>query len=794
MSDPHPPAGEPLESLVTEATDAFMDRVHRGERPDVEEYARRYPPIAGILRRLLPAVRLMGPPGSGPAWLAPPPPEAAEALGRLGDFQLVREIGRGGMGVVYEAEQVSLGRCVALKVLPLAAALDPRQLQRFRLEAQAAAHLHHAHIVPIHSVGCERGTYYYAMQYVEGRSLAEVIAQLRQDNGAELGGRQVLPPTVELPAAADRLARGPGVPPGTAEQTADEHRLATVQSVRNAAYFQTVAALGIQAAEALEYAHTMGVVHRDVKPANLLLDGQGNIYVTDFGLAQLQGDPGLTLTGDLVGTLRYMSPEQAQARRGVLDHRTDIYSLGATLYELLTLAPAYDAPDRHALLQQIAEAEPVPPRQRNTGLPADLETIVLKAMAKEPERRYASAKALADDLKRFQEHRPILARRPTALERAGKWSRRHRRVVAAAVALLLLAVVGFAVSTALIAREQWRTKAAHDRLAEEEARTRAAYEAEAAQRARAEASFRQARQVLDFFTEVSEEELADKPELQGLRRRLLEEALKYYRDFIEQCPDAPVLQAQLAASHLRVAAILDEIGSKAEALTSLELARKLQENLVRNRPNAPELQSGLLSIYHRFGLLRGGRELDLLAQKSVQQDLKLSEDQGKEVARFRDNRREAFRESRSLSPEEWRAKFEELAAQEAALGTLLNPEQAVRLRQIALQQRGIEAFADPEVAKVLRLTQEQKERIWALTDETRRLTGGGVRPGDFRPEEGKRIAEAWRNAHDRILNVLTDEQKARWKELTGEPFKGKLRSHHRGGFGQRHGPWGPKGP
>src|SRR5262249_1567674 len=252
---------------------------------------------------------------------------------------------------------------------------------------------------------------------------------------------------------------------------------------------------------------------------------------------------------------------QALGQRSVIDPRTDIYSLGATLYELLTLIPPFDAAERHPLLRQIVDHEPVSLRQRNSAVPVDLETIIQKAMAKEPARRYATARALADDLRCFLEHRPILARRPTLIERTAKWARRHRALVAAAVCLLLLAAVGLGVSTALIAREQYRTRQAFEQLAAGQARTKAAFDAEAAQRARAEASFRQAREIVDFFTEVSEEALADKPELQGLRRKLLGAALEYYRDFIEQRRDDPSLQSQLAASHLRVATILDEIGS-----------------------------------------------------------------------------------------------------------------------------------------------------------------------------------------------------------------------------------------
>ncbi|HKB36427.1 MAG TPA: serine/threonine-protein kinase, partial [Gemmataceae bacterium] len=204
-----------------------------------------------------------------------------------------------------------------------------------------------------------------------------------------------------------------------------------------------VAEWGVQAAEALEHAHQLGVVHRDVKPANLMIDGQGQLWVTDFGLARTAAEAGLTLTGDLVGTLRYMSPEQALARHGLVDHRTDVYSLGVTLYELLTLRPAFAGKDRQELLRQIAFEEPTAPRKLTPAIPAELETIVLRALAKEPRERYATAQDLADDLRRFLDDQPIRARRPTVLQRLRKFARRHRAVVrTAAIALIALLVLG----------------------------------------------------------------------------------------------------------------------------------------------------------------------------------------------------------------------------------------------------------------------------------------------------------------------------------------------------------------
>jgi tetratricopeptide (TPR) repeat protein len=450
MSDAPAPKELSAESLVAEAADDFLDRLGRGERPRVEEYTARYPRIADVLRQVLPALQVMRSvtpesAADGAAVAGPPP------VGCLGDFRIVREVGRGGMGVVYEAEQISLGRRVALKVLPFAAALDARQLQRFKNEAHAAGQLHHPHMVPIHFVGSERGVHFYAMQLIDGQSLAEVVSQLRQRAGREPaapGG-----PPGSLSRLVGDLASGrwaPDAPAAAGQQptgpAADtDPRLApgraTERSITNRAFFRTAARLGVQAAEALEQAHQLGVIHRDVKPANLLVDGRCHLWVTDFGLAQVQGDTRLTLTGDVLGTLRYMSPEQALARRGLVDHRTDVYSLGVTLYELLTLEPAVAGSDRAEILRRIAQEEPAPPRRLNRAVPAELETVVLKALAKDPAERYATAQELADDLQRFLEDKPIRARRPTAAQRLGKWCRRHKAVVAGAGVLALVAVL-----------------------------------------------------------------------------------------------------------------------------------------------------------------------------------------------------------------------------------------------------------------------------------------------------------------------------------------------------------------
>jgi serine/threonine protein kinase len=339
----------------------------------------------------------------------------------LGDFRIVREIGRGGMGVVYEAQQLSLGRRVALKVLPFAAMLDRQQLARFKNEARAAATLDHPNIVAVHSIGIDRGVHYYAMQLVDGQSLAQVVEQLRRQNDVgcsmlDVGSRPAS--TIQHPTSNIQH-------PISSSDTAPFAHLMTLTDVDSREYFKAIAQLGIQAAEALDHAHQHGILHRDVKPANLLVDDTGKLWVTDFGLARMEQDAGMTMTGDLLGTLRYMSPEQALAKRVVVDHRSDIYSLGVTLYELLTLKCAFTGDDRQELLRQIAFEEPTKPRQLNGRISRDLETVVLKAIEKNAADRYATAKELADDLRRFIECKPIAARRPTLAQRAGKWARRH---------------------------------------------------------------------------------------------------------------------------------------------------------------------------------------------------------------------------------------------------------------------------------------------------------------------------------------------------------------------------------
>jgi serine/threonine protein kinase/Tfp pilus assembly protein PilF len=584
--DPALLADGSLEVELGKVADDYLSRLDHGEKPELEEFLRRYPRLASFLPKILPALdemRPVMPSSTGPQSKAP-------VLGCLGDYRLLREIGRGGMGVVYEAEQISLGRRVALKVLPFAGTLDAKQLQRFKNEAQAAAQLHHTNIVPVFAVGQERGVHYYAMQFIEGQTLAALIHELRKAAGLEL------PDTLPGSSGCSNGVRSATPAPAQAEcaagleETPHVAPIVTEHSTKRASFYRTAAALGKQAAEALEHAHLLGVVHRDIKPANLILEERGNLWVTDFGLARFQRDAGLTLTGDLLGTLRYMSPEQALAQRGLVDHRSDIYSLGATLYELLTLHPVLEGSDRRELLRQIAWEEPRPPRRLNREIPVELETIVLKALAKEPGERYATGQELADDLQRFLDDRPVLAQRPTRAQQLKKWLRRHRVVVWIMAALSVMALIGSIAAAVLIYQEQQRTFEAFKR--------------EADQRRRAETNLRIALEALDeIYLKVVEDNLPRDPQREAEYRELLQKSLSFYEQFAQTNRAEPLVRLETGRAYLRIGTIHQKLGQHDKAEQSYQESARLLKELSDYFPSDPVARQELAKAHQHLGLL-----------------------------------------------------------------------------------------------------------------------------------------------------------------------------------------------
>jgi serine/threonine protein kinase len=493
-------SGSSQYDLLDRLAEEFAERFRRGERPSLEEYVTRYPQLAEEIRNLFPAmveVEQVEQDRREPA--EQPAGGTALPLQQLGDYHILREIGRGGMGIVYEAEQQSLGRRVALKVLPPHTLRDPQRLLRFRREAKAAARLHHTNIVPVFGVSNHEETHYYVMQLIQGQGLDEVLAELkrlRRSRGlpstvdrvasrsvanalsavavaqALLSGQFSAPRVGFDPSPANGQApagvavqapstepagEGPHPAPASSSAVWPGQSGQSQLSESGREYWQSVGRIGIQVAEALGYAHSQGILHRDIKPSNLLLDTHGTVWITDFGLAKAADSDDLTHTGDLVGTFRYIAPERFQ---GHTDVRSDVYSLGLTLYELLTLQPAFQAADRNQLIEQVLHEEPARPRKLNPQVPRDLETIVLKAMAKDPAHRYPTAAELAADLKRFVEDRPIRARQVSARERLWRWSHRNPAYASLIAAVVLVALLGF-----IGVFTQWRAAVANEEKA-----------------------------------------------------------------------------------------------------------------------------------------------------------------------------------------------------------------------------------------------------------------------------------------------------------------------------------------
>lgn len=561
---------------LTAILDRYLSALESGAPPDREELFRLHPDLAEPLQSYLESLDELhdaaagfGHPSLAAGTGAEPAAQGDEK--RLGDFRIIREVGRGGMGVVYEAVQISLGRRVALKVLPFAAVLDSKQVARFKNEAQAAAQLHHPNIVSVYAVGVERGVHYFAMQFIDGQPLDVALTELRRAAG--------IPSDAPADDSADQSPTA-DVAARTMPQTA-RGSLLTAHSQNRGDYVNTVIRLGIQAAQALHAAHEYGVVHRDVKPSNLILDGDGNLWVTDFGLARCQTDSTLTRTGDVVGTTRYMSPEQARGQTAMVDQRTDVYSLGATLYELLALQAAFPGDDGPALLRQIDQQDPRPLRQLQPRIPADLETVVLKAMAKRREERYPTAQEFADDLRRVLEGRPTVARPPTLPERVAKWTRRHRRFAVAAAAVGVCAMLGLSASTLLIAHE--KNRAEHNFQ-------------------RAERHFREAQQAVDRFGAQLAERLADVPGTDQVRSELLGETLRYYRDFVEQAKGDPALRADLAMTFSKIGSLMGEIGSTPEAIDAHRSALGLWEQLAAENPAQDEYRRRLALCRNNLAL------------------------------------------------------------------------------------------------------------------------------------------------------------------------------------------------
>lgn len=543
---------DPLDLLSEE----FVDRRRQGESLTVEAFAAEHPDHAEQIRAVFPALLIMN--DAKPVADDTGPTDGRLTRKRIGDYRLIRVIGQGGMGVVYEAEHEALGRRVALKTLPPTILRDPKLVERFRREARAAAGLHHTNIIPVFDVGQDEDVCFYTMQFIEGRGLDEVYREL-----------------VKLDASGSDASHFFSQLSGDSQASPSSG-----SENKKKPYYQSIAKLGADVADSLAYAHERNIVHRDVKPSNLVLDNSGVVWLADFGLAKTD-DVDLTATGDFIGTARYMAPERFKNRG---DHRVDIYGLGMALYELLTLRKAFDTADRLRIIEQIASVEPPRPRDINRSIPLDLETVVLKAMDKDPRRRYATAADLAADLRRVADDQPIHARRASNTERVSRWIRRNKATTAAMLAMAgLIAVL---IGSTMVVRDQ--RDQARINLQEAERQKQLAKESSEhalEQKALADENFQIAFDAVDeYFVSVSQETLLNEPGMEPLRAKLVGSAVSFYERLVQRGDDTEVQLSYIDALH-RLGMVEDWFYSKSEATEYFERAIEAADRLGENDGN-----------------------------------------------------------------------------------------------------------------------------------------------------------------------------------------------------------------
>jgi eukaryotic-like serine/threonine-protein kinase len=580
-------AGGALRELVVEC----LARMEQDGPGALEALCREHPAQAAALRSLvgrLGDVGLIGrrlvdgtrPDGTGDDRF----PE------RLGEFRLIARLGGGGMGVVYLAEQTALRRQVALKLIRPELLYFSGARERFRREVEAVARLAHAGIVPVLTGGEEGGIPFFAMELVQGATLHELLDALAGHEPARLTG-------ADLRAALARVMAGrPGAAsaPGTASAPAGEAAERLFGGTWAAACLQIARAV----AEALQHAHERGVLHRDVKPSNVMLTPDGRVLLLDFGLAQAAGNERVTRTGSHLGSLAYMSPEQVRGDHAAVDARSDVYSLGASLHELLALRAPFSGADDEDTRRRILEGRCPALRDHNPAAPRDAETVCQAAMELQPSRRYATAAALGQDLGAVLARRPIAARRPGPLLKARRWTERNP-AGAAALALGMLLLVGAPTGYALVQRRAAETEktlnadlsTANRKLDATLQDLQRSLEEEQRQRQRAERSFDRTLAAVDeMLTTVGADDLRGVPQVEPVRRQLLERALAFYRELEADNPGDADLRREQGRTHRSIAMLLRELGRDDEARPLFEQTLGELQALAAQPDATPEVR------------------------------------------------------------------------------------------------------------------------------------------------------------------------------------------------------------
>lgn len=564
------------EARLDEAFAEVRRDLEAGRTRSVRHYEGLYPEVAEELRDLIPSIvaleRVRAKQMDDFAQIKAPP--------RIGDYEIVSEIGRGGMAVVYEARDPDLGRTVALKVLPFSSSLHETSVLRFQHEAQMLAQLDHPNIVPIYGVGENEGSRFLAMKLIRGCPLDEIVtiqdsrSQSEEHDSASINGL-----ASTLVAGLPLLTRSAAQP--TSSQSKTFHKIEKLVPQSRSEYLRFIAELGVEAATALHAAHQCGVVHRDIKPSNLMLDEDRHVWVTDFGLAFTHQDEKVTRTGDLLGTVRYMSPEQARGDRAMIGPRSDVYSLGVTLYELATCKAAFDG-TAVDILHRIESEDLVPPRRSEPDFPRDLQNIILKATEKSADQRYQTAAELADDLNRFLAGEATMARQPTWLEQAVRWTSRRRRTVAVMLVFAGMLLAGSLVTTAMVYNEMTRTEAF---------------------RQEAEQNLLETQAVVDRFGLQLDRELALIDGTEHLRKLVLKDVITHYRGFIDRTKEASGLTENLAITLNKVALLTERIGTAEEALEAHAEAWRAFDKLVAANPAELDWKAQLALCDSSIGLL-----------------------------------------------------------------------------------------------------------------------------------------------------------------------------------------------